>query len=933
MDYKDTLNLPSTSFPMKANLNNKEPGQLEKWEKQGLYKKIREKAKGREKFILHDGPPYANGNIHLGTAMNKILKDIIIRSKQMTGYDAPYIPGWDCHGLPIEHNVDKKLGSKKRKMTTTEVRNECRKYAERFIGIQMDEFKRLGVMGEWENPYLTMNYEYEARIAKECAQFGIDGGLYKGKKPIHWCCNCKTALAEAEIEHGDTSSPSIYVKFKMDGDSGIKGLEGKDVYVVIWTTTPWTIPANLGISLHPEFIYQAIKGSEENEVLVVAKEMAEDLVETFGLSSYEAVAEFTGADLENKKCRHPFYDRDSILMVGEHVTLEAGTGCVHTAPGHGADDFLVGKRYGLEAFAPVKDNGTYTKDAGEDLEGLFVFKANDVVIEKLEKAGALVLNEEFDHSYPHCWRCKKPVIFRATPQWFISMETNDLRKKAMEEIDRVNWIPKWGRERIFGMIENRPDWCVSRQRTWGVPIPVFYCSECEETYVNEETADKVYKEFKEHGAGIWFEQDAEYFMPENACCSKCGSKEFVKESNILDVWFDSGVSHAAVLDERTEELVWPADLYLEGSDQHRGWFHSSLLTAVANRGKAPYKSVLTHGFVVDGKGKKMSKSVGNVIAPKEVISKYGAEILRLWVSASDYREDVRISDNILRQLSDAYRRIRNTCRFLIGNLSDFNPDTERVDYDKMSELDKYILHRLSEIRDRVVNSYDEYEFHTIYHTLYNFCTIELSSLYLDINKDSLYVLGKNDVERKAVQTVMFDILYSIVTMMAPILPFTSEEIYSHMPQGEYKEESVHLASMPGKEVAVKNDAINDKFTKLIEIRNAVLRALEDARTKKVIGHPLDAHITLFAGADILELINSYAGDLSEFFIVSQCAAKDVSEKTEESVSSEDVENLFVLVEKAKGEKCSRCWHYSESTGNHKEHENVCERCASVLNTL
>jgi len=934
MEYKDTLNLSRITFPMKANLNNKEPKQLEEWEEQGLYKKIRAKAEGREKFILHDGPPYANGNIHLGTAMNKILKDIIIRSKQMSGFDAPYVPGWDCHGLPIEHNVDKKLGSKKKDMTAAEIRGECRNYANRFIDIQREEFKRLGVMGEWDNPYLTMNYEYEARIAKECAQFALDGGLYKGKKPIHWCCSCKTALAEAEIEHADSSSPSIYVKFKFQDSIGVDALEGLDIYVVIWTTTPWTIPANLGISLNPEFKYQAIRGKDKNEVFIVAAELAENLCEKFEIE-YDSVYEFDGEILENKKCLHPFYDSESLIMLGDHVTLEAGTGCVHTAPGHGAEDFIVGQRYGLEAYAPVKDNGTFTADAGEDLEGQFVFKANAIVIEKLETAGALVLSEDISHSYPHCWRCKKPVIFRATPQWFISMEKNDLRKKALEEIDRVNWIPKWGRERIHGMIANRPDWCVSRQRVWGVPIPVFYCEDCEEEYIREDIAENIYNIFKEHGASIWFEKDAEFFMGEGAKCEKCGCTHFKKETNILDVWFDSGVSHAAVLDERTDVLSWPADLYLEGSDQHRGWFHSSLLTAVANKGKAPYKSVLTHGFVVDGKGKKMSKSIGNVIYPKDVINKFGAEILRLWVSASDYRDDVRVSENILRQLSDAYKKIRNTCRFLIGNLSDFNPDTDTISYDDFSELDKYMMYRLNEITARILKAYDEYEFHVIYHTIYNFCTVELSSLYIDITRDTLYVLKADDKERKAVQTVMFEMLLSIVKMMAPILPFTSEEIYKHMPQWKNKEESIHLETMHSINQNYLNKETASKIKAMVEMRDDVLKALEKARTEKVIGNSLDSKVTIYAAENELAVLSSYSGRLDEFFIVSQIEYVESSESMDDDtlVKSDEIEGLYVKVEKATGEKCARCWHYSETVGHDEKYNDACSRCVSVLNSL
>ena len=796
MDYKNTLNLPNTKFPMKASLANKEPVQLEQWEKDRLYEKIRQTSKGKEKFILHDGPPYANGHIHIGTAMNKILKDIIVRSKQMEGFDAPYVPGWDCHGLPIEHNVDQKLGSKKNDMTQVEIRQQCRSYAEGFIDIQREEFKRLGVMGEWDNPYLTMKYRYEAIIAKECCKFALQGSLFKSKKPIHWCCSCKTALAEAEIEYADDKSPSVFVKFALKDnlEQEIPELSGKKISVVIWTTTPWTLPANLAIALHPDFIYAAVEISG-NEVLILAKDLVEDCMKTFGMEDYTIIKEFDAKILERKACLHPFYDRESMIILGDHVTLEAGTGCVHTAPGHGREDYEISLQYGIDAYSPVEDNGCFS-DEVEFFNGKFVFKANQEIIQKLKETNALMAEESIAHSYPHCWRCKKPVIFRATPQWFISMDKTDLRKKSLQEIDRVKWIPSWGRERIYGMIENRPDWCVSRQRSWGVPITVITCEKCDTIHINEAIVDKVFTLFDEFGADAWLEKDVSAFLEPGAVCEKCGSTQFDKETDILDVWFDSGVSHAAVLEER-DYLAWPADLYLEGSDQHRGWFHSALLTSVETRDSAPYKSVLTHGFVVDASGKKMSKSVGNVVAPKEVIQKYGAEILRMWVAASDYRDDVRISDSILKQLSDAYRRIRNTCRFIIGNISDFQPEQDAVPLDQMMDIDRFALHKLCDIINKARKAYTTYEFHVIYHALYNYCTVDLSAFYLDILKDRLYTSPPKSLPRRSAQTVMHIILDSIVKIMAPIMPFTSEEIWSYMPETGTKEESVHLAALTG----------------------------------------------------------------------------------------------------------------------------------------
>jgi len=692
MDYKKTLNLPKTDFPMKANLAQREPEQLAAWRQADLYRKIRRLSAGRPPFILHDGPPYANGHIHIGTAMNKILKDFIVRSRQMAGFDAVYVPGWDCHGLPIEHNVDKELGQKKLTMSQADVRRQCRAYAERFIDVQREEFRRLGVTGDWDDPYLTMAYRYEATIARECFKFAVDGSLFRSKKPIHWCCSCQTALAEAEIEYADEGSPSIFVKFPMIDDLGrlAPELAGRPVSMVIWTTTPWTLPANLAVALHPDFAYAAVDTG--TEVLIMAEDLVDGCMQTFQLTDYRIVARLAAADLERKRCRHPLYDRPSLIILGNHVTLEAGTGCVHTAPGHGREDYDVGLAYGLDSYSPVDDQGRFT-DEVPDLAGRAVFDANADIIDRLRQAGVLLASEKIRHSYPHCWRCKQPVIFRATPQWFISMDRTGLRQKSLEAIDTVTWIPAWGRERIYGMIENRPDWCVSRQRAWGVPIAVFYCARCERILTDAAVMETVYRQFETHGADVWFEKSAAELLPPGTTCSGCGHTEFVKETDILDVWFDSGVSHAAVLEDR-ENLTWPADLYLEGSDQHRGWFHSSLLTAVGTRGRAPYKAVLTHGFVVDADGKKMSKSLGNVVAPAEVIRRFGAEILRLWVSAADYREDVRISETILKQLSDAYRRIRNTCRFMLGNLYDFDPATDAVARDRMPEIDRFALHRL-----------------------------------------------------------------------------------------------------------------------------------------------------------------------------------------------------------------------------------------------
>jgi isoleucyl-tRNA synthetase len=927
MDYKKTLNLPLTEFPMKASLAKREPEQLNAWEQCRLYDQIRETSKGRHPFILHDGPPYANGHIHIGTALNKILKDIIVRSKQMSGFNAVYVPGWDCHGLPIEHNVDKELGARKNSMSQAEVRRLCRAYAEKFIDIQRNEFKRLGVMGEWDNPYLTMNFAYEATIARECCKFASDGSLFRSKKPIHWCCHCKTALAEAEIEYQDESSPSVYVKFELKDDISQKvpELAGKKVSVVIWTTTPWTLPANLAIALHSDYSYAAV-AIGDNEVLIMARELVENCLRAFGIAKFQIIAEISAKSLERMRCRHPLYDRDSLIILGSHVTLDAGTGCVHTAPGHGREDYEVGLLYGLDAYSPVDDNGHFSEEV-DFFKGQFVFDANRAISQKLKQSGALLAEEKLQHSYPHCWRCKKPVIFRATPQWFISMDKTGLRKKSLQAIDRVTWIPHWGRERIYGMIENRPDWCVSRQRAWGVPIAVFACRKCGNLLINPEIVEHVVSLFEQHGADIWFEREVEGLLPPAAACAGCGSREFEKETDILDVWFDSGVSHAAVLEVRPN-LTWPADLYLEGTDQHRGWFHSSLLTAVGTRSQAPYKAVLTHGFVVDADGKKMSKSLGNVVAPKEVIDRYGAEILRFWVSASDYKDDVRISENILKQLSDAYRRIRNTSRFMLGNLFDFNPDSDRLDIRSLLDIDRFALHSLQNLVEKARKAYDSYEFHLVYHGLYNYCTLDLSAFYLDVLKDRLYTSPPASPERRSAQTAMHIILDTLAKLMAPILAFTAEEIWRFMPACAGKPQSIHMARLPEVNPEWEDEALSARWQRLLEVRSEVTKALEAARVEKKIGHSLDAAVIITAGRDLFDLLQSFGDDLRSIFIVSAvslaCLPMDPAHAVQET------DSLSIRIEPAGGEKCERCWIHDPSVGQILQRPTICSRCQNAL---
>ena len=919
MDYRQTLHLPKTDFPMKANLAKREPEILKEWEAKRIYHQISERAKGRTKYILHDGPPYANGHIHIGTALNKILKDFIVKSKFMVGFDSHYVPGWDCHGLPVEHEVEKSLGPKKAELSVVEIRRRCRDYAAKFVDIQREEFKRLGVFGEWETPYLTMSYDYQATIVREFGRFLLNGSVYKGKKPVHWCATCKTALAEAEVKYEDHRSPSVYVKFKMISDVGKRFPNPKNlpVSVVIWTTTPWTIPANLAIAFHPDFIYVAVE--VKDEIYIMAEALLEEVMKKIKAQDYRILEKFRGSALEGLKCRHPFLDRDSLLILAPYITLDAGTGCVHTAPGHGQEDYESGVRYGLDIYSPVDDDGRFTPDV-PFFAGQFVFSANEAVIKKLGETGALLKQEMMEHSYPHCWRTNDPIIFRATEQWFISMEKNGLRSKALKSIQEVEWIPHWGRERIYGMIENRPDWCVSRQRAWGIPITVFYCSACKKPLADEKTIHHVAHLFEEKGADAWFEEGVSHLLPEGIRCSHCGGKDFNKETDILDVWFDSGVSHAAVL-ERRSTLESPASLYLEGSDQHRGWFHSSLLTSVGTRDRAPYRSVFTHGFVVDGEGKKMSKSAGNVIMPEEVIGKLGADVLRLWVAGEDYRDDVKISNEILKRLADAYFRIRNTYRFLLGNLYDFDPEKDRVPTKDLFEIDQWALHELHQLIKRVREAYDRFEFHMVYHSVQNFCAVEMSALYFDILKDRLYTFATRSRGRQSAQTALFEILKALTTLMAPILPFTTEEVWKHVPTESGKVPSIHLETFPEAKPEYFNEPLHDRWEKIWELRAVVTKALEEARKAREIGLSLDAQVRLTLPDKMMDFIRPYEKDLKSIFIVSSVTLQEA--KGTKEVRTE--------VLPAAGKKCERCWNYDLSVGHHSEHPTLCGRCAEAIN--
>ena len=976
-DYKSTLNLPATDFQMKAELARREPELLRRWEAGGLYEKIVGAGKGRPRYTLHDGPPYANGNIHMGHALNKILKDIVVKSRFMAGFATDYLPGWDCHGLPIElqveKNIEKKGKGKNEAPSKTEVRRLCREYAARYVDVQREEFKRLGVFGLWETPYLTMDYTYQSAIMRELGSFVRKGLVYKGKKPVHWCASCRTALAEAEVEYADKTSPSVFVKFRVSDDKGcFRKKTEKGISLVIWTTTPWTLPANLAIAVHPDLIYLHVRTPAGD--MILNRDLVEACMEKFGFEEdeYEVTdGAWTGAELEGIVCEHPFIERTSPVFTADFVTTEAGTGCVHIAPGHGHDDYALGLSRGLDAYAPVDNRGRFTSEVPE-FEGQFVFKANSGIIELLKQRDALIAEEPLTHSYPHCWRCKKPVIFRATAQWFVPMESSGgeggdgkggLRKDALAEIDKVKWIPGWGRERIFGMIEARPDWCLSRQRAWGVPIPALTCTSCNESFLEAELIDRLADLFETDGADVWFEKDLKELLPEEGGgggggvkCPSCGKGDFEKEEDILDVWFDSGVSFSAVL-EKNKGLSDVAELYLEGSDQHRGWFHSALLASVATRGRAPYKAVLTHGFVVDGKGKKMSKSLGNVMAPQEVIDRYGAEVLRLWVASEDYREDIRISEEILKRLSEAYRRIRNTLRFMLGNISGFDPKKDSVDYKDLTDLDRLALGRLTLLTGRVRKAYEDFDFHVIYHSVHNFCSVDLSSFYLDVIKDRLYTSKRDSRQRRSAQTVMYHTLEHLLRLLAPVLVFTTDEAWAFMPGSGpgkpgspgSKEESVHLASFPEPDQRwVLPRKIEEGWEDILKVKDSISVVLEEARKDKLIGHSLDAKVGLhfspemktdavkkllekdFHAKDLPMLIRENLDALRDILIISRIEELKEEPSTGTGFVGRNIPGLTVLVAKADGEKCKRCWKYSTAVDLSREATEVCERCTGAI---
>ncbi len=926
MDYSKTLNLPQTEFPMRANLPEREPQMLSYWSDENIYAKKVARNQGKAKFVLHDGPPYANGNIHIGTALNKILKDIIVKYKSLQGFEAPYVPGWDTHGLPIEHAAIKILGLNRHELNPLDLRRECKQYALKCLDMQREDFKRLGVSGDWENPYVTLYPEYEAKQIKVFGEMAKQGYIYKGLKSVYWCTSCETALAEAEIEYAEKKSHSIYVKFPVIDDKGNLpvGVNPEQVFAVIWTTTPWTMPANVAICVNPELEYVWVQAGQE--IYLLAAGLAESVMKAAKIEEYTILAKLKGADLEGMIFSHPFIERESPIVLGDHVTLEQGTGCVHTAPGHGQEDFEVGMKYGLPIINPVDHAGRFTAEGGK-FEGLLVHDANVPVIKELAERSMLLGKGSVKHQYAHCWRCKNPIIYRATEQWFASVD--GFRDAALKAIEEVQWIPEWGEERIRNMVRDRQDWCISRQRVWGLPIPIFYCTKCNEHIINDATITAVSDLFKVEGSDAWWAKSAAEILPAGFSCPHCSHTEFRKETDIMDVWFDSGSSHAAVL-ETNPALKWPADLYLEGSDQHRGWFQSSLLTSVATRGRAPYNAVLTHGFVVDGEGRKMSKSVGNTIYPQDVIKQYGADILRLWVASADYKADIRISNDILKQMSEVYRKIRNTFRYILGNLADFNPETDRVSYDRLLEIDRWALLRLEQVREKVTQAYDAYEFHTLYHTVHNFCAIDLSSIYLDILKDRVYTAKPDSVERRAAQTAMYEILDTLVRLVSPVLTFSAEEVWQHMPKVAGMPESIQLADWPAARSEYLDKQLEDKWNKLLTVRSELTKALEQARRTKVIGHSLDAAIAIYASDDVYDQLSALGEELATLLIVSKANVKQGVQQAPDNAYRSAELPLAVVVTPAQGEKCERCWIYSDTIGEDAEHGTLCERCAGVL---
>ncbi|MBI5873515.1 MAG: isoleucine--tRNA ligase [Candidatus Omnitrophica bacterium] len=924
MDYKNTLNLPQTDFPMKANLAAREPLLLAEWEKLDIYKRLREFDKGRKLFILHDGPPYANGHIHIGHALNKILKDIIVRYKSMRGYDAPYIPGWDCHGLPVEHQLFKELKITKDQIDRVSFRKKAHDYAVKFVDIQKEEFKRLGIVSDWDKPYLTLDRGYEHAILKSFAQLVKKGFVYRGLKPVNWCFKCETALAEAEVEYEDHESDSVFVRFELKKDEMTKKLgvpfEPK-AHIMIWTTTPWTLLANVAVAVHPDLEYLGIL--HNNAIVILAKELYYSLLkEKFGFTDESILFTAKGRDLEGVSYKHPFGLREGKVVLADYVSKEDGTGCVHIAPGHGQEDFMTGLKYRLEVVMPVNERGCFDQTV-QEFSGQHVFKANELIIEKLKALGNLQARGKVKHAYPHCWRCKNPIIFRATHQWFLKIDHNHLRQDLLRSIkEDIAWIPPSGQERISAMVENRPDWCLSRQRFWGVPIPAVICKKCSTHILDDRIIEKVADYALQEGTDAWFNSDVSAFMPQNFKCP-CGHNEFEKSTDILDVWFDSGVSHQAVLKGKPG-MKLPADLYLEGSDQHRGWFQASLIASMGIDNKPPFGSVLTHGFVVDGEGRKMSKSLGNVVAPQEIIKDSGADILRLWVCSSDYNEDVRISKEILTFITDAYRKIRNTVRFLLGNLSDFNPDEDRLAGSEMLVIDRWALHKLSKLIDDVTEGYDTYKFYHVFQRIYSFCNEDMSSLYLDLLKDRLYTAGKRSKLRRSAQTALYEILKSLTRLIAPVLPFTAEEIYKCMRlEADEIHESIHLCSwpkIPG-QFCVKENEVKG-ISEILDFRPTVLKALEDRRAKGEIGSSLEAKVVLtFKDEKILAVFAEHAKFLPYIFIVSQVLL---------NIDANIATPYEISVSRAQGKKCVRCWNYGTEVDAVKDYPGLCGRCIEAI---
>ncbi len=918
-DYNSTLNLPKTDFPMRAGLPKSEPETLKRWQETDVYNKLMEHNEGKPLYVLHDGPPYANGDIHLGHALNKVLKDIIVRYKNMTGFKAPYVPGWDTHGLPTELKARKKAGvGNSTSISEVELRKICRDFALGYIDDQRDQFKRLGGIGEWDNPYITLNHEYEAKQIQIFSEMACKGYIYRGLKPVYWCPDCETALAEAEIEYAEDPCHSIYVKFRVTDDLGklsAMGADIKNTYFVIWTTTTWTLPANVAICVGPRFNYSVIKC--DGEYYVMAEELYVSAMEAAGKQNYEVIGTIKGSELEYMKTAHPFLDRTSLVIVGNHVTLESGTGCVHTAPGHGVDDYEVCRNYPeLPMVVPVDAHGRLTEEAGM-FAGLLTEEANKPIAEYLEKTNALFALQKIIHQYPHCWRCKKPVLFRATKQWFCSV--NAFKDEAVEAIKNIEWLPAWGEDRITSMVRERKDWCISRQRKWGVPIPIFFCKDCGEPIIDKKAMDAVSELFAKEGSDAWYAKDAKDIIPAGIACPKCGCKEFDKEKDIMDVWFDSGVSHAAVCEARPY-LKWPADLYLEGADQYRGWFQSSLLTAIATKGQAPYKTVVTHGWVVDGKGEKMSKSMGNGLMPKVIFNQYGADILRLWVASSDYHSNVRISEEILKQLSEAYRKIRNTTRYILGNISDFDPNNDKVSFDELLPIDKWALFKLDELNKKVRDGYDHFDFHQVYAAIHNFCVVDMSNFYFDVLKDRLYTEKKDGKLRRAAQTAIYTILDAMARMIAPILAYTSDEIWQFMPHdSSANAENVMFNDMPELTGVELDDSFISMWDRIHETRDIVKKAIEPEIKAKKIRTSLEAKITLKCTGEQYDFLKDAEKELASSFIVSQV-----------DIVNEAADELEVTVSAAEGEKCERCWIYSKTVGQHPVHKTLCARCAAVL---